>query len=51
MVKRFWRSRRCGFYLTVTREGTIAVGDEIRVTRSLEKQPSIADMFASRGSV
>jgi MOSC domain-containing protein YiiM len=25
MVKRFWRSRRCGFYLSVAREGEIAV--------------------------
>jgi len=48
MVKRFWLSRRCGFYLTITRQGTIAVGDGIRLTRSPEKRPSIAAVFASR---
>lgn len=48
MVKRFWRSRRCGFYLAVTREGTIAPGDAIRVTRAPGRPPSIAAVFAAR---
>jgi MOSC domain-containing protein YiiM len=48
MVKRFWRSRRCGFYLTITRVGAIATGDEIRVTRNPERRLSIAALFASK---
>ena len=31
MVKRFFVSGRTGFYLSVTREGEVGVGDEIRV--------------------
>jgi MOSC domain-containing protein YiiM len=48
MVKRFWRSRRCGFYLSVAREGEIAVGDAIRLTRPPEEGETIADLFAAR---
>jgi MOSC domain-containing protein YiiM len=32
MVKRFFASRRTGFYLAVVREGEVGAGDEIRVT-------------------
>jgi MOSC domain-containing protein YiiM len=49
MVKRFWRSRRCGFYLSVRREGTIAAGDAIRLTRMPGDRPTIAGVFAARG--
>ena len=31
MVKRFFASRRTGFYLAVTREGEVGAGDEIKV--------------------
>jgi MOSC domain-containing protein YiiM len=31
MVKRFFASRRTGFYLAVAREGEVGVGDELRV--------------------
>jgi MOSC domain-containing protein YiiM len=31
MVRRFFASRRTGFYLSVAREGEVGVGDEIRV--------------------
>jgi len=31
MVKRFFASRRTGFYLAVAREGEVGVGDEIKV--------------------
>lgn len=48
MVKRFWISGRCGFYLAVTREGTIAPGDEIRLTRVQGRTQTIADVFAAR---
>jgi MOSC domain-containing protein YiiM len=50
MVKRFWISGRCGFYLAVTREGTIAPGDEIRLTRVQSRSQTIADVFAARGA-
>jgi MOSC domain-containing protein YiiM len=48
MVKRFWISRRCGFYLSVLREGDIAAGDRIRLTRLSIERPSIADLFTAR---
>jgi len=32
VVKRFFASRRTGFYLAVVREGEVGAGDEIRVT-------------------
>jgi MOSC domain-containing protein YiiM len=48
MVKRFWRSRRCGFYLSVAREGSITAGDEIRLTRAHGPDATIADVFAAR---
>ena len=32
MVKRFFASRRTGFYLAVLREGEVGAGDEIKVT-------------------
>jgi MOSC domain-containing protein YiiM len=49
MIKRFWRSGRCGFYLAVAREGEIGAGDRLRLTRDGEAAPSIADVFAARG--
>ena len=49
MVKRFWRSRRSGFYLSVARQGVITAGDPIRLTRAAADRPSIASMFAARG--
>lgn len=40
IVKRFTRSLRCGCYLRVLREGTIAAGDAVeRVTRGDERVP------------
>lgn len=50
MVKRFWISRRCGFYVSVLREGTLAAGDRIRLTRLSTGRPSIADLFTARSS-
>jgi MOSC domain-containing protein YiiM len=47
MVKRFWRSRRSGFYLSVAGEGEITAGDEIRLTRA-HGGPTIAEVFATR---
>ena len=49
MVKRFWRSGRCGFYLSVVREGEIAAGDAIRLARTAGTTPTIAEVFAARG--
>ena len=48
MVKRFWRSGRCGFYLAVTGEGEIAPGDDLRLTRTSGERPTIAETFAQR---
>jgi len=50
MVKRFWRSRRCGFYLSVTHEGTITAGDPIRLTKTSAAPGSIADAFVRRSN-
>lgn len=48
MVKRFWKSGRCGFYLAVSREGEMAVGDEIRLRRGAGGSPTIAEVFRAR---
>jgi len=48
MVKRFWISRRCGFYLSIMREGNITAGDRIQLNRLSTERPSIADMFTAR---
>jgi len=50
MVKRFWLSGRCGFYLSVLREGTIATGDAIRLTRLAADRPSIDSLFTARSA-
>src|ERR1035437_3787671 len=34
MVKRFFASRRMGFYVAVTREGEVGAGDEMRLIHS-----------------
>jgi len=49
MIKRFWRSGRCGFYLAVDREGEVRAGDSIRVTRPSRGERTIAEVFAGRG--
>jgi MOSC domain-containing protein YiiM len=48
LVKRFWISRRCGFYLSILREGSLAAGDRIRLIRHSTERPSIADLFMAR---
>jgi MOSC domain-containing protein YiiM len=48
MPKRFWRSRRCGLYLRVLREGEITAGDII-VHEAAATGPTIADVFARWG--
>ena len=50
MVKRFWLSRRCGFYMSVLREGTISAGNPIRLTRLTTDRPSIERMFRTRSA-
>jgi MOSC domain-containing protein YiiM len=45
MVKRFARSGRSGFYLTVLREGEVAAGDAIEHLMSSEGSPSVSDVF------
>jgi MOSC domain-containing protein YiiM len=44
MVKRFLRSRRTGFYLSVAREGEIAAGDALLLLSRDEHAVSIADI-------
>jgi MOSC domain-containing protein YiiM len=44
MVKRFLRSRRTGFYLSVAREGEIGAGDAIHVLSRDENRVSVADI-------
>jgi MOSC domain-containing protein YiiM len=48
MVKRFWQSGRCGFYLSVVQEGEITAGDPITLKRNNETAQSIAEIFAER---
>ena len=42
MVKRFWSSGRSGFYLAVLREGEIAAGDTIALSRGDDDNISVA---------
>jgi MOSC domain-containing protein YiiM len=44
MVKRFLRSRRTGFYLSVAREGEIGAGDAIHFLGRDENRVSVADI-------
>jgi MOSC domain-containing protein YiiM len=44
MVKRFKRSGRSGFYLSVLREGVITAGDSIRVVPQEEDSLTVADI-------
>ena len=44
MVKRFLRSRRTGFYLSVVREGDIGSGDTIQILSRDENHVSVADI-------
>jgi MOSC domain-containing protein YiiM len=51
MVKRFFASRRSGFYVAVTREGKVAAGDEIKEISRDNNRVSIADivrLYAAR---
>lgn len=50
MIKRFWRSRRCGFYVSVLRQGTIVAGEPIRLTRLATVRPSIENLFTARSA-
>lgn len=44
MVKRFLRSRRTGFYMSVAREGEIGAGDPIHFLRRDEHRVSVAEI-------
>lgn len=51
MVKRFFASRRTGFYLAVTREGEVAAGDEMKpLTRDANAIPvsEITRLYAEK---
>jgi MOSC domain-containing protein YiiM len=45
MVKRFARSGRSGFYLTVLREGEVSPQDRIERLQSGNDNPSVSDVF------
>jgi len=44
MTKRFYESRRFGFYLRVLREGTLQAGDDVTVVRTDPNAVSVADV-------
>ncbi|HUL92540.1 MAG TPA: MOSC domain-containing protein, partial [Burkholderiales bacterium] len=44
MVKKFMRSGRTGFYLSVTREGEVTAGDEIHLNARPGESLSVADI-------
>jgi MOSC domain-containing protein YiiM len=45
MVKRFWLSRRTGFYLAVTREGEVGAGDEMTLVRRDPNEVPVSEIF------
>ncbi len=46
MTKIFWNSRRFGFYVKVTREGSLAAGAPIRIVQRDPNAVSVADLIA-----
>ncbi len=46
MVKRFTSSGRCGFYVSIVREGDLGRGDAIEVTHRAVGSVCVADIFA-----
>jgi MOSC domain-containing protein YiiM len=53
MVKRFLKSGRSGFYLSVSREGELSAGDEIALTPSQAPAITVAEfvsIYATNGS-
>ncbi len=49
MVKRFQRSGRSGFYLSVATEGEVAAGDPIELVARAEDSLSVADLLRALG--
>jgi MOSC domain-containing protein YiiM len=45
MVKRFFASRRTGFYLAVTKEGEVAAGDEMKLVHSDPNGVPVAEIM------
>lgn len=45
MVKRFFNARRTGFYLAVTREGEVGVGDEMRLVSSNPNRVPLSEIM------
>ena len=48
IIKRFTKSGRSGFYLTVEKPGQLETGDAIELLSREEKQPSIAEIVRKR---
>jgi MOSC domain-containing protein YiiM len=44
MVKRFWRSGRPGFYLSVVEEGSVGAGDAIELVKPGPEQVTVGDV-------
>jgi MOSC domain-containing protein YiiM len=47
MVRRFQASGRCGFYLSVVKEGDLGAGDRIQLIRRVSSKPTISEAFSS----
>jgi MOSC domain-containing protein YiiM len=45
MIKRFVKSRRSGFYLSVAREGDLGVGDSIELISRQDGAPTVTDIL------
>ncbi len=45
MVKRFHQSGRCGFYLSIAREGEVGSDDEVTLTAGKNDSLSVAEIF------
>ena len=50
IVRRFLRTGRTGFYLSVLMEGHLAAGDAIEFVASSERGPTVAEVVRSRSS-
>jgi MOSC domain-containing protein YiiM len=48
MVRRFQASGRCGFYLSVVKEGDLGAGDRIELIRRASSNPTISESFSSK---
>jgi MOSC domain-containing protein YiiM len=50
MIRRFLKSGRSGFYLSVAQEGEVSAGDAIAALSQAKDAPTIAEILRSRES-